>query len=394
MNAIEAIHIGKCYRMKGQAQPTLLSALSGMLKRKEPERFWALRGVDFAVPKGQTVGIIGPNGSGKSSTLGLVAGTITPTEGRVKTVGRISSLLELGAGFHHELTGRENIFLNAAIMGIPREDIRKRFDRIVEFAGLRDFIDTPVKYYSRGMYVRLGFAVAVEVDPDIMLVDEVLSVGDIAFQLKCQDRIREFQRKGKTILFVSHALQTVEEFCDEAFLIHGGKLVDRGDPAEVILSYIRSYMGEGGGLYTQEFGTREIEITDVKLRNAAGEETGIFVSGEALRIEIRYTAYRHVEHPVFGFSIKTGNGFYLYGTNTQIMKVSIPSIEGEGLMRLTFDDLQLLQGNFFLSLSIHSWDHAVQYHRKEDWFPFAVKNASDALGIVRLDCKWEYRDVT
>jgi len=389
MNAIEAKNLGKCYRVRGHAPPTFFGSAAHWLRRQAREEFWALRGVDFEVPKGQTVGVIGPNGSGKSSTMGLVAGTITPTEGSVRAEGRISSLLELGAGFHPDLSGRENVYLNGAILGIPREDIRRRFDHIVEFAGLADFIDQPVKHYSSGMYVRLGFAVAVEMDPDILLIDEVLSVGDIAFQLKCLDRIRQFQRKGKTLLFVSHALQTVEEFCDTAYLVHGGRLVAQGDPADVVLRYIRNYMGEGGYLYTQEFGSREVELSSVRLLDEHGVEAATFVTGREMVVEIGYHAAQRVEQPVFGFSLKTGNGFYIYGTNTQIMRVPVGPLEGDGTVRLRLDPLRLMGGNYFLSLSVHSWDHAVQYHRREDWYPFGVRNPTEAQGVFQLDCAWE-----
>ncbi len=387
--AIEAENLGKCYRMRGLGPPTLFGALRDFATRRKPGEFWAIRNATFSIPKGCTVGVIGPNGAGKSSTLGLAAGTITPTEGRIRAHGRISSLLELGAGFHPDLTGRENVFLNAALLGIAREDIRKRFDAILDFSGLHDFIDQPVKHYSSGMYVRLGFAVATEVDPDILLVDEVLAVGDIAFQLKCLDRIRQFQKRGKTLMFVSHALQTVEEFCDEAFLIHKGQLVDRGDPASVILNMIRNHSGEGGGIYAQEFGSREVEFTHVRLLDAQGEEALQFTSGQPLTVEIHYTAHQRVEKPVFGYSLKTANGMYLYGSNTQIDAHDIPVLEpGPGSFRFRFAPLLLREGNYFLSLSLHSWDHATQYHRREDWYPFGVRNNNDAPGILTLPTLW------
>lgn len=386
--AIQAEKLSKAFRVKGLGAPTLFGSLSHALRRQRYETFWALKDVSFEIPKGKTVGVIGPNGSGKSSMLGLIAGTLTPTSGTVTAEGRISSLLELGAGFHPDLSGRENVYLNGAVLGIPREDIRRRFDHIVEFAGLAEFIDMPVKHYSSGMYVRLGFAVAVEMDPDILLIDEVLAVGDIAFQLKCLDRIRDFQRRGKTLLLVSHALQTVEEFCDDVLLIHGGKLAARGDPPDVIMTYIRSYMGEGGHLLTQEFGTRDVEFTSVRLTDERGEEQAVFQAGNTLAVDIRYRAKRRIERPVFGFSIKTGNGFYLYGTNTQIQEVPVGPIEGEGRIQLRFDPLHLLSGNFFLSLSVHSWDHTEQYHRQEDWYPFAVKNATEAQGVFAVPCAW------
>jgi lipopolysaccharide transport system ATP-binding protein len=380
--------------VRGHAPPTLFGTVARWARREPPRRFWALQGLDFTVAKGRTVGVVGPNGSGKSSLLGLVAGTITPTEGAVRTRGRISSLLELGAGFHPDLSGRENVFLNAAILGIPREDVKKRFSHIVEFAGLGEFIDMPVKHYSSGMYVRLGFAVAVEMDPEILLVDEVLSVGDLAFQMKCLSRIREFQKKGKTLLFVSHALQTVEEFCHEALLIHKGRLVARGDPGDVILQYIRGYMGEGGYVYTMEYGTRDVEIETVTLRDEAGLETATFTSGKRLSVDIGYRAKKRIEKPVFGFAVKTGNGFYVYGSNTQLKQFPIDAIEagsggGGGVGRRGREPLALMQGNFFLSLAIHSWDHAVQFHRRDDWYPFAVKNPEGDPGIFRLSTRWE-----
>lgn len=390
MNAIEVRDLKKSYQIRGVAPPTLFGSMRRIFTRQRPEIFHALKGVGFDVPVGKTVGIIGPNGSGKSSTLGLVAGTITPSSGTVETRGRISSLLELGAGFHPDLTGIENIYLNAAILGISRARVTEKLDRIIDFSGLHDFVHQPVKTYSSGMYVRLGFAVAVEMDPDILLIDEVLAVGDIAFQLKCLDRIREFQRQGKTLLFVSHALQTVEEFCDEVLLIHGGHLVARGDPSDVIMEYIKSYMGEGGQLFTQEFGTRRAEIVDVRLRDKAGRESAIFNAGELLEVEIRYRSAERIEKPVFGYSLKTGNGYYVYGSNTRIMGCDIESIAGEGVMRLRLDPLKLLHGNFFLSLSIHSWDHSEQFHRREDWYPFTVKNQGDDEGVFALDSVWQH----
>ncbi len=389
--AIEAIDLGKCYKRMGIGAPTLRGRVAEMLRPRKTEPFWALRHVNFKIPKGQTVGIVGPNGSGKSSTLGLVAGTITPTEGRVVTDGRISSLLELGAGFHPDLSGRENIFLNAAVLGIPREDIRKRIDHIIEFANLQDFIDMPVKHYSSGMYVRLGFAVAIEMDPDILLVDEVLAVGDLAFQMKCFDRIRNFQKRGKTLLLVTHDLIAVEQFCHDVKLIHRGELVAEGNASDVILTYMKQYMMRIGYLNVEEYGTRDIKFGEVLMRDETGKESSNFVTGRTMKIEIHYRAKKRVEKPVFGFSVKTGNGFFIFGTNTQIMNVPIDFVEGDGVVELTVEPLRLMEGKYFLSLAIHNQDHTVQYHRREDWHPFAVKNPTSAHGIVHLDCRWEHK---
>lgn len=390
MNAIEVNNLGKWFRRQGIGAPTLMGAIPGWLRRAKPDGFWALRNVNFQLKRGQTIGVVGPNGSGKSSLLGLVARTMTPTEGTVTSNGRISALLELGAGFHPALSGRENVYLNAAILGIPREDVRRRFDHIVGFAGLEEFIDMPVRHYSSGMYVRLAFSVAVEMNPDILLVDEVLAVGDMAFQMRCLDRIRNFQKQGKTILIVSHALETVEEFCSEVMLIHEGRLIMQGDPSEVISNYLKQYMVRIGMLNVEEHGSREIEMRQIRLLDENFRETATFTSGCAMNVEISYYAQRRIERPVFGFNIKTGNGIYLFGSNTQIAEVPIPFVEGSGKVVLSIDPLTLKQGRFFLSLAVHSWDHAEQYHRQEDLHPFMIRDEAGDKGMLQLETTWRH----
>jgi ABC-type polysaccharide/polyol phosphate transport system ATPase subunit len=389
--AIEVENLSKAYRKQGMGAPTLYKTLARVMRGQKLEQFWALKDVSFKVPRGATVGVIGPNGSGKSSLLGLIARTITPTTGTVRTCGRISSLLELGAGFHPEMTGRENVILNSSILGIPREDVMRRMDHIIEFAGLRDFIDMPVKHYSSGMYVRLGFAVAVETSPDILLTDEVLAVGDVAFQNKCMERLHEFKRAGKTMLFVSHALDTVHQFCDEAFLILDGKLQERGKPADVIFSYLKGYMLRIGKLHVEEFGTRQVEIQHITLRDKGGKETTEFMAGEAMLIEIEYLAHERIETPVFGFGIKSANGVHVFGSNTMIEKYPIPFIEGRGKVQVRVEPLQLREGNFFLSLACHAPDHKTQYHRLEDWLAFSVEDQTDRAGLVILDNRWDWQ---
>lgn len=391
--AIQATDLGKRYFMRGlQQSPTLLDAAKNMLLRKRPPEFWALRHVNFAVPRGCTFGVVGPNGSGKSSTLGLVAGTIRPTEGTMHTEGRISSLLELGAGFHSELTGRENIFLNASLLGIAREDIARRMDAILDFAGIGDFIDMPVKNYSSGMYVRLGFAVAIEVDPDILLVDEVLAVGDLNFQEKCLDRINTFQKRGKTLLFVSHDLGTVERFCDEVLLIEEGKLSMAGDPGEIVQHYREKYYPEQLGIANvavDEHGTRDLELQNLRIRNEKGKATRFFVSGENITLEIDYIARRRIEDPVLGFSIKHQAGALVFGTNSQIQEISIPHLEGKGTIKIHVDNLPLRRGHYFVSLAMHTQDHLTQYHRREDWYDFNVRVRDASEGLFNLPIRFE-----
>lgn len=386
--AIEAHGVGKRYWIRGNTEaPTLIGAVRRKFQRQRPGEFWALRGLSFDVPRGITVGVIGPNGCGKSTTLGLVAGTIKPTEGTMRTEGRISSLLELGAGFHSELTGRENVFLYASLLGIEREYVVRRFDAIVAFAGLEEFIDVPVKNYSSGMYVRLGFAVATEVEPDILLVDEVLAVGDAEFQQKCLHRIRQFQRKGKTILFVSHDLGNVKTFCDEVVYIEKGRMIAAGEPGEIIEDYLKEVDDEERAM--DEHGSRRVNLVNLRMVNGAGETTQWFTSGEPVVIELTYDASERIEKPVFGFSIKHQAGTLVYGTNTQIQYVDIPEIEGQGQLRIVLDRLDLRRGHYFLSVAIHDWDHVEQFHRREDWYDFAVRNRDGSEGMYDLRPQFE-----
>src|SRR3990170_2761293 len=243
MNAIELTNVTKVYRKYARRKQfaTLKSALlsGSLISDLQPdETFPALQGVSFSVPAGRTYAVIGRNGSGKSTALKLVAGITKPTTGTVKVEGRISALIELGAGFHPEISGRENVFINGIMLGLTKREVTRRFDEIVEFAELQDFIDAPVKNYSSGMYIRLGFAVAIHVDPDVLLVDEVLAVGDEAFTHKCLDKFGEFKRRGKTILLVTHALPMVERFCDEALWLDGGRKREIGDPMRVVGAYL------------------------------------------------------------------------------------------------------------------------------------------------------------
>src|SRR5215210_847727 len=243
MNAIEVTNVTKVYRRYARKKQfaTLKSALlsGSLIQDLQPEEtFPALQGVSFTVPKGRTLGVIGRNGSGKSTALKLVAGITKPTTGSVKVNGRISALIDLGAGFHPEISGRENVFINGIMLGLTKREITRRFDEIVEFAELKDFIDAPVKTYSSGMYMRLGFAVAIHVDPDVLLVDEVLAVGDEGFTHKCLDKFGEFKRRGKTILLVTHSLNLVERFCDEALWLDSGRVRGSGDPKRVVGAYL------------------------------------------------------------------------------------------------------------------------------------------------------------
>ncbi len=395
MNAIEVRQLGKKFRLRhARGQSLKATVIERVLRREIREDFWALQEIDFDVTQGETLGIIGPNGSGKTTLLSLLALTMVPTVGSLEVRGRVSSLLELGAGFHPDLTGRENIYLNASIMGIPRSVVEGKFDQIVDFSGLGHFIETPIKFYSSGMIVRLGFSVAVEADPDILLIDEVLSVGDAAFQKKSGQRIREFKEVGKTIVVVSHDMNLIRNFCRRVIHLEDGKIVNRGPTEKVIDDYIervQTALIESGGYLgvPHQWGNREATIENVRLLNGRGEETKNFRMGDDLVAEITFRAEREIKEPVFGFSIHNAERTLCFGSNTQIEGYSIPSISGEGKIKLRLRSLPFQTGSYYFSLSIHSQDHLTNYHRQEFQYAFTVTSSHPGEGIVNLPVEWE-----
>ena len=389
MKAIDIQHISKKYILRKEAARTLKSTVLSLIKRTTIKNdLWALKDVNLSVDKGETMGIIGANGAGKSTLLGIIAGTITPTEGTVTVNGRMSTLLELGVGFHPDLTGRENIYLNGSIIGLSREYIDKKFDDIVNFAGLANFIDIPVKFYSSGMYVRLGFSVAVEVDPDLLLVDEVLAVGDEVFKKRCLGKMADFQKNGKTIVVVSHDLETVKRICDRVMLLGEGKILDLGMPEKVVEEYKRLGLQQQDNIVEKEWGTREAEIVDAKFYDKNGVETARFNSGEAITVKIFYRCKRRIDDPIFGFSIADFQGKLCFGSNTIIENYPIDYINGEGSIQLTIEPINLMRGKFFFSLSLHSRDHQTNYHRLDNMFTIWIISDKKAEGFVDLPCKW------
>lgn len=389
-HAIVVEGLGKRYLLRKEQDRTLKGTLLGVLGRRGVRNdLWALKGVDIRVRRGETFGIIGANGAGKSTLLGVLAGTIRPTEGRIAVAGRISSLLELGAGFHPDLTGRENIYLNGSILGLPRAYIDSKFDDIVAFAGLAEFIDSAVKHYSSGMYVRLGFAVAVEVDPDVLLVDEVLAVGDEVFKKRCLGKMAEFQQAGKTIVVVSHDLETVKKICSRVMLLGEGRVIELGEPEAVVEEYKRLGLQQQDDVFRREWGTRAAEITDVQILDEAGAATERFRSGETMRVRIRFDAHEPIADPVFGFSVADYQGKLCYGSNTEIGGTDIGPIEGPGTVELTVEPLNLMRGKFFLSLALHSRDHETQYHRLDYAYVFWVVSDTLAEGFVELRNRWK-----
>ena len=383
------------------------------------------------VPAGRTLGVIGRNGSGKSTLLKLVAGITKPTTGAVKVNGRISALIELGAGFHPEISGRENVFINGIMLGLSKREVTQRFDEIVEFAELRKFIDAPVKTYSSGMYMRLGFAVAIHVDPDVLLVDEVLAVGDEGFTHKCLDKFAEFKRRGKTILLVTHSLDLVKRFCDEALWLDGGRKQAIGDPQRVVGAYLTDIAQAeeqqlaAGDAKAREatadaasaepaaavvpddlpetaeapadmfrategrWGSREVEITGVHLVGADGEAGHVFHSGEPLTIRIALRAAAEVEDLVVGVGIFNAEGICCYGTNTSLEQLRAVRIAGDAEARFKIDSLDLVEGTYKLDVAVHKFDgYPYDYHRL--LYTFRVKSRTKDVGIYRPKHAWEF----
>jgi len=388
------------------------------LKRNNASReeLWALTDVSFAVERGETLGIIGPNGSGKSTLLKLITRILEPTSGRIAVNGKVSALIELGAGFHPDLTGRDNVFLNGSILGMSRREMKQKFDEIVEFTELGRFIDMPLKHYSSGMQMRLGFAIATSVEPDVLLIDEVLAVGDEAFQRKCLRKISEFKRRGKTILFVSHGLDVVRELCSEVIWLEGGRIQGEGLAREVVDHYLmRVHEKERADLAAQQappaevlpgeepsketpaeevkkrWGTREIEITSVRFLNSAGEETFLFESGQPAAIEIGYRINRPAEAPVFGIGIYRDDGTYCYGTNTDIDGMPTDDLDSVGVVRVAFDSFAFIEGTYTLDVAVQARDgYPYDYHRP--YCTFAVRSRLRDGGVFRPRHRWVLAD--
>lgn len=385
--AIEVCNITKRFRLSSSAG-SLKTAVIDWARRHPDKQFTALDDVSFTVSKGETLGLIGANGAGKSTLLSIIARTLSPTSGCVRSTGVISSLLELGAGFHPDLTGRENVLLYGAIMGISRETMRNRFDAIVDFSGLADFIDQPVRFYSSGMYVRLGFAVAVQVDPDILLVDEVLAVGDLDFQKRCLDKMAEFRRAGKSMLIISHDMHTIRSVSDRIAYLDHGVLKGIGAPQEMTSRYGADTITGAASGSKREWGTGEAKLTSVTLINRDGVPCPLAPPDQKLRVALAWEAAIRIEKPTFGFSIINSDGNTVYGSNTEIDGAAIPFIEGKGSLVLEIDASSLHAGNYMISFSLHSQNHAINYHRLENHLPVVLVTNTGFDGVCRLPSQW------
>jgi ABC-2 type transport system ATP-binding protein len=359
--------------------------------RVHAEELWALKDVSVEVQEGETLGLLGPNGSGKTTLLKIVAGILRPTDGTVTTRGRIAALLALGAGFHTELTGRENVYLNASLLGLSREETNRKLDDIVAFAELEDFIDNQVKFYSSGMYVRLGFAVAVHVEPAILLVDEVLAVGDIAFQRKCLDKVEQFQQEGRTIVFVTHAPDQVVRICDRAIILSEGAVVDQGNPHDVVRDF-RRLMSRQDLAYGWDRGTKEIEIVSAEIFGGDGETKEVFFPGDELVIQLDLKAnVPVVEDPVVSFAIHDDQNRFVYGTNTDWRQSKIQRFEGKQRVHFLLKSLPFVDGTYYVTLGVHSRDSKHVFHLQEQRYSFDVVRGEENPGAVWIpvECRVE-----
>ena len=388
--AVKADGLWKNFRLYHERNQFLKAAiLRG--RRARYEEFWALKDVTFEVPTGSTFGVIGHNGSGKSTLLKTLTGILVPDKGSVTTVGRVSALLELGAGFHPELSGRENVFLNGAILGLKKREIENRFDDIVEFAGLEQFIDSPVKNYSSGMFVRLGFAVAANVEPDVLLIDEVLSVGDEAFQRKSAERIEQFRRDGRTIVFVSHGLGQVEQLCETVAWLDHGTIKTIGPAADVISEY-RGDSHEAAK-NPDEIGSRwgsgEIQITRVELLDGDNTPVEHPRTLDPLTVRVHLNAHAPIQDTVLVARIDEMGGHTVWQSSTRRNGVSIGRIDATASIDLTFDALPLLEGTYELTLAITNQTEIQPYDWWERRIRFDVRQYVNAdQGVIHMPTQW------
>jgi lipopolysaccharide transport system ATP-binding protein len=393
---IQIQNVSKVYSLFSRPSDRLLAAVPGFASRRGTE-FWALKNIRLTVESGEFLGLIGPNGSGKSTLLQIVSGILQPTHGRVLTEGRVAALLELGAGFNLEFTGRENVYLNGEIMGLSRREVDRSFPRIAAFADIGEFIDRPVKEYSSGMYVRLAFATAIHVDPEILIVDEALAVGDAIFANRCIQKLEELKRRNVTVLFVSHDLGLVKQLSDRAVLMLHGEIHAQGNPADVVNRYVglvhrrqredqpeNAARTSAAGRTSFRHGDGASEVLRVELRNAAGEEITALESGELVRVCVTTKFHRAIDEPIVGILIRNRLGLDIYGTNTKLEGRRLGRFEAGDRLSVEFSFPCLLSGQeYTLTVATQYWDGASQ-DWLDDVLPFTVVSEKALAGVVDL----------
>lgn len=416
-NAIEVSNVSKSFRIYTDRSYTLMESLL-FWKRKRYEKREVIKDISFEIKKGEAVGLIGHNGCGKSTMLKLLSKILYPDSGNIKIDGRVSSLIELGAGFHPDMSGRENIYINASIFGLTKKEIDKRLDDIIEFSELGEYIDNPVRTYSSGMYMRLAFSVAINVDADILLIDEILAVGDAGFQTKCFNRLKEIKANGTTIIIVSHSLSQIEQICDRSIWIHKGVIKEEGAPRDVHPEYM-DYMAEERQQISKveqerkkfvsdakkeqrvekgeeedekkqknRWGSGKAKITDIYALDADGNRQSTFFTGQRFQIVFDYEMKEKIEDAVFGVGFFRTDGTYCYGTNTRIDRIKEFDITSGGTVKFDILNMNLLPGKYSLDVAIEEgMGIPVDYYKSA--FSFEVFSKLDDVGLTRIEHKWD-----
>ena len=412
-NAIEVKNVVKVYKLYEKLRDRMYDALG--LKKNNYKLYYALNGVNLNVKKGECVGIIGTNGSGKSTLLKIITGVLNPTSGEVNVAGRISALLELGAGFNMEYNGIENVYLNGTMMGYSEKEIDEKLPAILEFADIGDYVYQPCKTYSSGMFVRLAFAVAINIEPEILIVDEALSVGDVFFQAKCYHKFEEFKKMGKTIILVSHDLGSISKYCDRVFLLNKGNLLGEGSPKEMIDAFKRvlvgqyeengengqegsakSKLGDSINPDAQEYGTRQAEIVECYVTDENGVRSSAVIKGTEFTIHMKVKVNDHIPAPIFAVSFKDARGTEITGTNTMAEKAFLDSVEPGQMKEITFKQKMSLQGGeYLLSFGVtgYNGNNFEVYHRLYDVLNITVVSDKNTVGYYDMDSVTVVTDV-
>lgn len=407
--AITVKDLKKVYKLYDKPSDRFKEAFG--LTRKKAKEHYALNGVSLEIFQGETVGIIGTNGSGKSTILKIITGVLSPTSGEVNVSGRISALLELGAGFNMEYNGIENVYLNGTMMGFSQKEIDAKLPEILKFADIGDYVYQPVKTYSSGMFVRLAFAVAINIEPEILIVDEALSVGDVFFQAKCYHKFEEFKKMGKTIVFVSHDLSSISKYCDRVYLLNQGNLLGEGSPKEMIDAFKRVLVGqyeihdkEDMDIHIPEnvlnpelleYGTKQAEMTEFYITDDKGVKTTAVIKGTEFTIHVKVTFHDRIVAPIFAFSFKNIKGTEITGTNSMIEKAFLEPVEAGVVKEVTFKQNMSLQGGeYLLSLGVTGYEGSEfqVYHRLYDVLNVTVVSDKDTVGFYDMNSKVEVKN--
>lgn len=374
-----------------------LNSCTDKLRKNE---FWAVSDVSFEVQRGETLGIIGPNGSGKTTMLKMINGIFWPDKGKITIRGKVGALIAVGAGFHPLLSGWENIYINGAILGMSKKEIDKKFDAIVDFADIGDFLDSPVKHYSSGMHVRLGFAIAVHSESDILLIDEVLSVGDIKFQAKCMDKMKEIKKRGMTMIFISHNLNSVQLLCDRALYLNKGIVQYTGSTIDVLNEFKKDVLkGKEDTLSEVRYGSKEVEITKIEFLNGSDVNTNAFRRGEPLKIRIVFEAKKNVENPHFSIKFITQDGVEVSAASTRDHCVHIDKVNGCGEIIYRIDSLPFNVGKYWITIGCwHSMGH-VAYDHHDKMYQILIEDGvingriRERFGLVHIPAHWDISKV-